>query len=60
MTKLEVLKECYEMACHNLLCYSDNYLMSCPKVGYMKEWENAKEKVSLLEEIIKDYGGEEE
>ena len=37
--RLQILKEAIEMADHNLLCYSNNYMMSIPKAGYEKEWE---------------------
>lgn len=38
-----------EMAYHNLLCYSKNYLMSEPKEGWEHEWQEAKARVMELE-----------
>lgn len=52
MTKQDLLKKYYGRACHNLLCYSANYLMDRPKDGFEKEWEEAKAEVELLEEIM--------
>lgn len=54
MTKKELLNKYRDMACHNLLCYSNNYLMTEPKAGYEKEWQEAKEEVKILEEIISE------
>ena len=52
MTKIELLKQYHDMACHNLFCYSRNYAMTEPKEGYEAEWKQAGEEVKLLEEMI--------
>ena len=52
LTKKDLLLQYLEMAIHNLLCYSRNYLMSEPKEGYEKEWNEAQEEVHLLDEMI--------
>lgn len=52
MNRLQLLKEIYEQECHNLLCYSADYLMSEPKAGYDEEWKKEQEKVNLLNEMI--------
>lgn len=52
MNKFELLKEFEDMLCHNLLCYSANYLMNKPKKQYVKEWEETQEKISLVEEMM--------
>ena len=52
MTRVEILNKYKDMACHNLFCYSANYLMSKPKEGYEKEWNEANEEIRLLEELI--------
>lgn len=54
MNKVQLLEEIYDYYTYNLLCYSKNYLMTKPKERYIKEWKNQKEKVALLEEIIKE------
>lgn len=54
MTKQELLKKYYDEACHNLLCYSTNYLMDKPRKGYEKEWKETKVEVELLEEMMKE------
>ena len=54
MTRMQLFKEMYEIVCHNLLCYSQDYLMSKPKAGYSKQWKKESEKVKLLREIISE------
>lgn len=54
MTRLYVLKKTYEMACHNLHCYSANLLMSQPIPGYEEPWTSCKKEVELLQEWIKE------
>lgn len=54
MNRLQLFQEMYEMASHNLLCYSQNYLMTKPKLEYVEEWKNEKEKIDLLSEMIKE------
>lgn len=54
LTRLQLFQEMYNMATHNLLCYSKNYLMTEPKEQYIKQWEVENEKVNLLKEIIKE------
>ena len=54
MNRLELLKEMYKMTSHNLLYYSENYLMTKPKSEFIQEWKNEKEKLDLLSEMIKE------
>lgn len=54
MNKLELLTEIYNSEVHNLMVYSKNYLMENPKDDFKKEWNESKEKVKLLEELIDD------
>lgn len=54
MNKIDVLKEFEDTLYHNLLCYSENYLMDKPKEKFVKEWEETKEKIDLVKEIMKD------
>ena len=54
MTRMQLFKEMYELSCHNLLCYSQDYLMSKPKSGYSKQWNKENEKVKLLQELISE------
>lgn len=58
MTIIELLKEYYDMEMNNVFSYSANYLMSCAKKGYEKEWTEANEKAELLKEHIKSLGYE--
>ena len=54
MTRMQLFKEMYEMSCHNLLCYSESYLLDKPKVGYTKQWKKENEKIELLKELIEE------
>lgn len=54
MNKIELLNEFRGTLYHNLLCFSNNYLMEKPRENFVKEWEETKEKISLIDEIIKD------
>lgn len=55
MTKRELLQSKYEMACHNLLCYSANYGMTEPRAGFEKEWEKAVKECELLKIMLNEY-----
>lgn len=54
MNKIELLNEFRGTLYHNLLCFSKNYLMEEPRENFVKEWEETKEKINLIDEIIKD------
>ena len=51
MTKQELIRKYIKRASYNLLCYSENYLMTVPKNGYEKEWNETQEELKLLSEI---------
>jgi hypothetical protein len=52
--RLNILKSAYDMACHNLLCYSKTYGMNTPKEGYNVQWQIEKTKVDVLEVWLKE------
>ena len=54
VTRKDILKEAYQMACHNLFCYSKNYGMTIPKDGCEKEFEKHKSEVEVLQEWLKE------
>lgn len=54
MERIDILKARLEMASHNLLCYSSNYLMSVPKLGHETDWQDAQDEIALLEQMIKE------
>lgn len=54
MTKTEILKKSLDMAYHNLLCYSENYLTTKFKEGYEEDWKSTLEEVEILESMIKE------
>lgn len=51
-TVLEYLNERLELAQHNRLCYSENYAMSRPRLGFEKEWAEAARDIEIAEELI--------
>lgn len=56
VTKLAMLKDYYDLECHNLLCYSATYGMNTPKAGWEQNWQEAKAKVEMLKALIKEEG----
>ena len=62
MNRAELLKEYYNNEMNNVFAYSANWLMTVPKKGYENEWEKARIKADILEEMIKELEpvGEEE
>ena len=54
MNKIELLKEMYEMAVHNWICYSKNLSLNEAQKGYSKEWEESKERIVLVQEMIEE------
>lgn len=57
---MQLFKEMYELSSYNLLCYSQDYLMTKPKTRYVKEWKKEREKVNLLQELIVEEKQKEE
>ena len=55
MTKSELLIELYQREKYNLSCYSRDYLSENAKKGFEVQYDEHKEKVNLLEEIIEEY-----
>ena len=51
------LKEQLEMASHNLLCYSSNYLMSEPRPG-VNEYLEALHEIERLKQLIQEKQAE--
>lgn len=52
LNRVDVLNEYKDMLNHNLLCYSADYLMNTPKKQYIKEWNETKEKLDILKDLI--------
>ena len=53
----ELLNKIEEMAIHNAMCYSEDF-METPKEGYEKEFAEAYNEIALvakLKEIVKEY-----
>lgn len=54
LDRLELLQEMYNMATHNLLCYSKNCLMTKPNPNFEKEWNREQEKLETINEMIEE------
>lgn len=54
ITRLEFLNEIKQMIEHNVMCYSNNYLLNEPKTGYENEFSIEKQKLNLIEQMIKE------
>lgn len=54
ITKLEFLNEIKEMVEHNIYCYSKNLIQEEAKAGYEKEFSEEKQKLDLVEQMIKE------
>ena len=52
MNRVDLLKEFIDMLNHNLFCYSSDYLMNTPKKQYVKEWNETKEKIDIVKDLI--------
>jgi len=50
--KRALLQKYYEMAQHNLSCYSENYAMNKAKEGLEGEWKETKAECELLKEMM--------
>ena len=57
MTKIKLLVELYEREKNNLSCYSADYMLQKAKKGFEVQYNEHKEKLDLLAEIISDYEG---
>lgn len=55
-TRRALLKDCYDMACHNLLCYSKDYSMNEPKEGFEEQWRVAKEECDIYKTMMDECG----
>ncbi len=57
--KQGLLQKYYEMARHNLTCYSENCAMNKAKKGFDMEWKQAQIECELLQEMIAEMKAEE-
>lgn len=54
ITRLALLLEIQDQLYHNMLSYSKNYLMTEPKPDFKDQWYHEKEKLELLDKMIKE------
>lgn len=54
MTRKELLQSYYDNEMNVVFSLSNDYLMNTPRRGCEEEWKMAKEKVSILDEMIKE------
>lgn len=52
MNRWEVLKEMYDLTIYNLSCYSEDYLMTKPKIDFEEQWNKELEKSKIIEDMI--------
>ena len=52
VTRMSILLEMQDNINNELLSYSNNYLMSEPKIGCEKEWKEALEKSNLIQVML--------
>lgn len=52
ISRLSLLLEMQDIINSDLLSYSNNYLMSEPKIGYEKEWKKTLEKANLIQVML--------
>ena len=52
MTRQEILQKLYDQAMNNVFAYSADYLMTTPKKGYEREFEEAQEIAAVLKTIM--------
>lgn len=55
MTRELILRNRLEMAQHNLLCYSANYLCTTPKEGQEDQFKEAAKEVEMLTAWLKEF-----
>ena len=52
---IKVLREAKAIKQHNLGCYSKNWTLLAPKVGYEKEYEKARAEYHEVERLLEKY-----
>ena len=52
--RLDILYTRKDMVLHNQLCYSANALMTKPKEGYEKEWQETEDEFETIEAWIQE------
>jgi hypothetical protein len=55
----ELLKEYLDRENNNLICYSTNYVVPIPIPGLEKQFDQTKEKINLLEEMLAEEDAKE-
>ena len=54
ITRMDLLLEIHEQFSHNLLRYSDSYLMTTPKKGWENQFNEWTQKRNLINQLIKE------
>ena len=55
MTAKELLEDYLDQERNNVFCYAANYLMNSPRPGCERAFCAARERVTLLEELLEGY-----
>lgn len=54
MERIDLIKRYYDMEMNNVFSYSANWLMTIPKKGFEKEFEEANMRADILKEMISE------
>jgi hypothetical protein len=54
-TREQILRDCFEMARHNLSCYSENGAWKASRSGCEEEYETAKQEIEILTAWLNEF-----
>ncbi len=54
LNRLEYLQDLKNQEVYNLICYSKDSIGEKPKSEYIKQWQNQKEKIELIDDLIEE------
>ena len=54
MERIDLIKRYYDMEMNNVFSYSANWLMTIPKKGFEREFEEANMRADILKEMIEE------
>ena len=54
ITRIQFLVELHEQYVHNLMCYSADFLMTKSRKGWEQHFDETKQKLHILSELLKE------
>ena len=54
LNRRQLLYQFYHEILHNVICYSEDALMTKPKAEYREQWYEEQEKLEIIQEIIEE------